>query len=74
MPKHYVFQKINSALGKYRTKFLLNQMRQTGFKQWRLEKHLEDRPVTSLGHQGGRRVFWKGPKFLKLYPILSNYV
>jgi len=26
------------------------------------------RPVTSLGHQGGRRVFWEGPKILKLCP------
>jgi len=32
------------------------------------------RPVTSLGHQVGRRVFWKGPKFFKLCPILLNYV
>jgi len=23
----------------------------------------ERRPVTSLGHQVGRRVFWEGPKF-----------
>jgi len=26
------------------------------------------RPVTSLGHQEGRRVFWEGPKFFKLCP------
>jgi len=26
------------------------------------------RPVTSLGHQGGQRVFWEGPKFFKLCP------
>ena len=32
------------------------------------------RPVTSLEHQGWRRVFWEGPKFFKLCPILSNYV
>jgi len=36
------------------------------------------RPVTSLGHQGWRRVFWwspnflKGPKFFKLCPIVFN--
>ena len=27
------------------------------------------RPVTSLGHQVGRRVFWEGPTFFKLGPI-----
>jgi len=33
------------------------------------------RPVTSsLGRQGGRRVFWEGPKFLKPSPIVLNYV
>jgi len=26
------------------------------------------RPVTSLGHQVGRRVFWEGPKIFKLCP------
>jgi len=31
-------------------------------------KPFADRPVTSLGHQGGRRVFWEGLKFLKLCP------
>jgi len=31
------------------------------------------RPVTSLGHQGWRRVFWEGPKFFKLDPIVFNY-
>jgi len=32
------------------------------------------RPVTSLGHQVGQRVFWKGPKFFELCPIVLNYV
>jgi len=32
------------------------------------------RPVTSLGHQGGRRVFWEWPKLFKLCPILLNNV
>jgi len=32
------------------------------------------RPVTSLGHQWGRGVFWEGPKFFKLCPIFLNYV
>jgi len=27
------------------------------------------RPVTSLGHQGRRRVLWEGSKFFKLYAI-----
>jgi len=32
------------------------------------------RPVTSLGHQEGRRVFREGLKFFELCPIVSNYV
>ena len=32
------------------------------------------RPVTSLGHQEGRRVFREGPKFLKLCPIVLKNV
>jgi len=32
------------------------------------------RPVTSLGHQEGRRVFWEGPKFFELCPIVSHYI
>jgi len=31
------------------------------------------RPVTSLGQQGWRRVFWKGPKFFQLCPTVFNY-
>ena len=31
-------------------------------------------PVTSLGHQDGRRVFREGPKFFELCPIVLNYV
>jgi len=34
----------------------------------------KSRPVTSLGHQEGQRVFWEGPKFFKLCPIVSNNV
>ena len=33
-----------------------------------------DRPVTSLGHQKGRRVFREGPKFFKLCLKFFNYV
>jgi len=33
-----------------------------------------DSPVTSLGYQGGRKVFWEGPKFFALCPIDLNYV
>jgi len=40
----------------------------------RNENTLVIRPVTSLGHQVGRRVFWKGPTFFKLCLIFSNYV
>jgi len=29
-----LFKKVNSALGKHQTKFLLNQMRQTDIKHW----------------------------------------
>jgi len=32
------------------------------------------RPVTSLGHQEGWRVFWEGPKFFELCPIVLNHV
>jgi len=32
------------------------------------------RPVTSLGHQEGRRVFWEGPKFFELCPVILNDV
>jgi len=32
------------------------------------------RPVTSLGHQEGRRVFREGPTFFELCPIFLNYV
>jgi len=28
------------------------------------------RPLTSLGHQEGRRVFWEGPKIFELCPII----
>jgi len=31
-------------------------------------------PVTSLGHQEGRRVFREGPKIFELCPIFLNYV
>jgi len=32
------------------------------------------RPVTSLEHQEGRRVFWEGPKNFELCPIVLDYV
>ena len=32
------------------------------------------RSVTSLGHHGGRIVFWERPKFFKSCPIVVNYV
>jgi len=32
------------------------------------------RPVTSLRHQEGRRVFREGPKFFELRPIFLKYV
>jgi len=32
------------------------------------------RPVTSLGHQEGRRLFREGPKFFELCPMFSNCV
>ena len=34
---------------------------------------LSSRPVTSLGHQEGRRVFREGLKFFELCPIFWNY-
>jgi len=48
---------------------------------WKFEKGagvflpcLATRPVTSLGHQEGRRVFREGPKFFELCPLFSNYI
>ena len=32
------------------------------------------RPVTILGHQEGRSVFWEGPKFFVLCPIVWKYI
>jgi len=32
------------------------------------------RPITSLGHQERRRVFWKGPKVFEVCPIFSKYI
>jgi len=34
------FKNVNSALGKHRTKFLLNQMWQTGIKHWRVVRKI----------------------------------
>ena len=34
---------------------------------------LVNRPVTSLGHQCVWRVFWEGPNFFKLSPIVLKY-
>jgi len=39
-----------------------------------LLKSVLNKPMTSFGHQGRRRVFSEGPKFFKLCPIVSNYV
>jgi len=36
--------------------------------------HLLHRPVTSLGHQEGRRIFREWPKAFKLCPRFLNYV
>ena len=47
------------------------------FRETPVEEHWSrkcSRPVTSLGHQAGRRVFWVGPKVFKLCPIFLNYV
>jgi len=40
--------------------------------RWR--SYLRSRPVTSLGHQEGRRVFREGPKFFELCPVVSKYI
>jgi len=34
----------------------------------------QSRPVTSLGHQEGQRIFREGPKFFELFLIFFNYV
>jgi len=38
-----------------------------------IHQTVSPRPVTSLGHQVWRKVFWEGPKFFKLCPIVFNY-
>ena len=47
-----------------------------GVRWWQesTQKPFTNRPVTSLGHQWGRRVFWEWHNFFKLCPVLSNYV
>ena len=45
-----------------------------GWVTTEVDKRENSRPVTSLGHQEGRRVFWEGPKFFELCPIFLNYV
>jgi len=36
--------------------------------------YVSHRPVTRLGYQEGRRVFWEGPKFFELFAVVLNYV
>jgi len=45
-----------------------------GDGRWGLCWRCETRPVTNLGHQEGRRVFWEGPQFFELCPIFSNCI
>jgi len=42
--------------------------------QKKSRSRIKPRPVTSLGHQGGRSVFCEGPNFFTLCPIDLNYV
>ena len=53
---------------KWHQRWTPSKMQIFTFKAW------GGRPVTSLGHRAGRRVFWEGPKFFKLCPIVLNYV
>jgi len=39
-----------------------------------ISKSVTIRHVANLRHQVWQRVFWEGPKFFKLYPIVLNYV
>jgi len=39
----------------------------------RQDSEFATRPVTSWGHQQGRRVFREGPKFFELCPMFLNY-
>jgi len=53
-----IFKKVNSALGKHRTKFLLNQMRQTGIKQWRIVRKISwSQARKQLGSPGWAKSF-----------------
>jgi len=36
-------------------------------------RRLQSTPVTSLGHQVWRKVFWEGSKYFKRCPIIFNY-
>jgi len=40
-----------------------SKIKTTKLLVWRLKLSQLTRPVTSLGHPVGRRVFWEGPKF-----------
>jgi len=42
------------------------------YNSW--ENSMSSRTVTSLGHQVERRVFWEGPKFFELCPVVLNHV
>jgi len=41
---------------------------------WASKVNVGIRPVTSLGHQEGRRVFRDGLKIFEICPIFSNYI
>jgi len=52
------YKKVNSALGKHRTKFLLKQMRQTGIKHWRVARKISwSQARNQLGTSGWAKSF-----------------
>jgi len=57
----------HSCMGKYQGRSVLLRSESPSGKCAKLHT----RPITSLGYQGGRRVFWEGPTFFKLCPTIS---
>jgi len=76
-------QTYRASLGKFRAKSFVPQIFACSYTYdekaplpslplfWKGRKG--NRPVTRLGHHGWRRVFWEGPTFFKLCPIVLTY-
>ena len=69
-------KKVKSALGKYLTKFLPNQMRQTGINHWCVVRKISwSKARNQLGTPGWVKSFLGGSKFLnyvQFFQTMSN--